>query len=50
MAVEDDHGSGGSMDLADHLKTWQQFTGLIKGSIVGIGVIMLILFVFRTHN
>ncbi len=50
MAVEDDHSVGGSMDLADHLRTWRQFTGLIKWSIAGIGFIMLILFVFRTHN
>ena len=50
MAVEDDHSAGGSMDLADHLRTWRQFTGLIKWSIAGIGFIMLVLFVFRTHN
>ena len=50
MAVEDDHGAGGSMDLGDHLRTWRQFTGLVKWSIVGIGLIMALLFVFRTHN
>ena len=50
MAVEDDHGAGGSMDLGDHLRTWRQFTDLIKGSIVVIGLIMVLLFIFRTHN
>ena len=50
MAVDDDHGAGSSMDLADHLRTWRQFTGLIKWSIAGIGLIMLVLLIFRTHN
>lgn len=50
MAVEDDHNAGGSMDLVDHLRTWRQFTGLIKWSIVSIGLIMVLLFIFRTHN
>jgi hypothetical protein len=50
MAVDDDHSAGGSMDLVDHLRTWRQFTGLIKWSLAGIGLIMLMLFIFRTHN
>ena len=50
MAVEDDHDAGGSTDFAEHLKTWQQFTGLVKWSVISIGLIMALLFVFRTHN
>ena len=50
MAVEDDHGAGGSTDFVEHLRTWRQFTGLVKWSIIGIGLIMVLLFIFRTHN
>ena len=50
MAVEDDHAAGGSMDLAEHLRTWHQFTGIVKWSIASIGLLMLLLFIFRTHN
>ena len=50
MAVEDDHGAGDSTDFAEHLRTWRQFTGLIKWSVAGIGLIMVVLFIFRTHN
>jgi len=50
MAVEDDHSTGGSTDFVEHMRTWRQFTGLIKWSIIGIGLIMVLLFIFRTHN
>jgi len=50
MAVHDDHTTGGSMDLAEHLRTWKQFTGFVKWSIAGIGFLMILLFIFRTHN
>ena len=50
MSAQNDHGTGGSMDLGEHLRTWKQFTGFVKWSIVGIGFIMILLFIFRTHN
>lgn len=50
MAVQNDHSTGGTMDLAEHLRTWKQFTGLIKWSIGSIALLMLLLFIFRTHN
>ena len=48
------HGDTGeetrSMDIGEHLRTWKLFTGLIKWSVVGIGVIMAMLAIFRTHG
>jgi len=38
------------MDLAEHMRTWNQFIGLIKWSIGSIAVLMLLLLIFRTHN
>lgn len=50
MAVQDDHAAGGSMDIAEHMRTWKQFTGLIKWSCGSIALLMIILLIFRTHN
>ena len=49
MAVQDDQADA-SMDLAEHMRTWNQFIGLIKWSIGSIAVLMLLLLIFRTHN
>jgi hypothetical protein len=50
MAAQDSHGTGGSMDLTDHMRTWTGFTGLVKWSIGSIFIIMALLAIFRTHN
>jgi hypothetical protein len=50
MAAHDDHGTGNSMDITEHMRTWQQFTGLIKWSLGGIFLLMAFLAIFRTHN
>ncbi len=50
MAAQDSHGTGGSMDLTDHMRTWTGFTGLVKWSLGGIFLIMAFLAIFRTHN
>ena len=50
MAATDDHAAGGTMDLGEHMRTWKQFLGLIKWSLGSIAVLMLFLFIFRTHN
>lgn len=44
------HGTGDSMDMSEHLRTWKQFTGFIKWSIGGILCVMAMLLIFRTHN
>ena len=40
----------GKMDIGEHLRTWKLFTGLIKWSLIGIGLVMVWLAVFRTHG
>ena len=50
MSVSDEHGAGGTMDMGEHLRTWRQFVGLVKWSIGSIALVMLLLFIFRTHN
>jgi hypothetical protein len=37
------------MDIGEHLRTWRLFTGLIKWFLIGIGLIMALLAIFRTH-
>jgi len=39
----------GTMDISQHVKGWVGFTRFVKWSIVGIGLIMIFLAVFRTH-
>lgn len=43
-------GTGGTMDISDHVKTWLAFWAGIKWSVVGLIVIAALLFIFRTHN
>jgi hypothetical protein len=50
MAAQDSHGTGGSMDLTDHMRTWTGFASHIKWSLGGIFLIMVFLAIFRTHN
>ena len=39
-----------SADFHDHVRTWKGFVSFIKYSMVGIGIIMILLAAFRTHN
>jgi len=50
MAGPDEHNAGGTMDMNEHLRTWKQFVGFVRWSIGGIFLVMLLLFIFRTHN
>ncbi len=47
----DDHSDfqPGSMDMSQHIKAYQGFTGFTKWSLIGIGLIMVFLALFRTH-
>ena len=40
----------GSMDISAHVKGWHGFTSFVKWSMIGIGLIMVFLAVFRTHG
>ena len=44
------HGSGGQMDISEHIKGWHGFLKFVKWQIVLIGLIMVGLAIFRTHN
>jgi hypothetical protein len=42
--------SSGSMDITQHRKTWEGFVRFIVWSLSGIGVAMILLAIFRTHQ
>jgi hypothetical protein len=48
-----DHSQGsdqGTMDISDHVKTWNGFLSLVKWGIVANIVLLIFLAIFRTHN
>jgi hypothetical protein len=46
-----DHGyEPGAMDISQHRKTWALFTKITAWSLGSIGVLMLLLLIFRTHG
>ncbi|MBV9540872.1 MAG: aa3-type cytochrome c oxidase subunit IV [Alphaproteobacteria bacterium] len=47
----DSHGDykPGTMDISAHMKAWSGFTSFVKWSMIGIGLIMIFLAIFRTH-
>ncbi len=44
------HSSGGQMDISQHQKDWLGFLKFVKWQLVLIGIIMVGLAIFRTHN
>jgi hypothetical protein len=46
----DDHASGGTMDISDHVKTWLAFWNATKWSAVALAVLGLLLLLFRTND
>jgi hypothetical protein len=44
------HDDRGSMDISEHVKAWAGFTNFVKWSILGIGLVMIFLAIFRTHG
>ena len=50
MAAHGEQSDGAMMDLGEHQRTWKGFTSFIKWSLVGIGLIMALLAIFRTHG
>jgi len=45
-----DNNSGGTMDIKDHVQTWLAFWKATTYSVIGLVVLALFLFFFRTHN
>jgi hypothetical protein len=51
MAAHDHNGEQpGTMDISEHVRTWKLFTGLVKWSMAGLALLMLVLLIFRTHG
>lgn len=40
----------GTMDISDHVKTWNGFLTLVKWVIIGNVVLLIFLAMFRTHG
>jgi hypothetical protein len=46
----DDHASGGTMDITDHMRMWLAFWNATKWSCVGLVLLALLLLIFRTND
>lgn len=46
----EDPNAGGTMDISDHIKTWEGFWAASKWGVVGLIGLAVLLFIFRTHN
>lgn len=50
MSADSAHGSDtGTMDIKDHIKTWQGFMTLVKWLVIGNIALLAFLAIFRTH-
>ncbi len=45
----DHHSAEGTMDLSDHMKTWNGFWAGVKWSSVGLIILAILLAIFRTN-
>ena len=46
-----DHGyEPGTMDISQHKKAWTGFVKFVEWSLIGIGLLMFLLMIFRTHG
>ena len=51
MSADTGHESDeGTMDISDHVKTWNGFLSLVKWVVIGNLIVMGLLAIFRTHN
>ena len=50
MAAHGEQTQNAGSDFAEHQRTWKGFTSFIFWSGVGIGLIMILLAIFRTHG
>jgi hypothetical protein len=47
---EDKKPSGGTMDIKDHIETWNAFWNGTKYSVIALLALAVLLAIFRTHN
>jgi hypothetical protein len=51
MTGNTEHGSdNGSMDMSEHLRTWNGFLTLVKWMVIGSAALLIFLAIFRTHG
>jgi hypothetical protein len=51
MIGKTEHGSdSGSMDISEHLRTWNGFLTLMKWLVIGSAALLIFLAIFRTHG
>jgi len=51
MSDDVGHGSDqGTMDISDHVKTWNGFMSLVKWVVIGNVLLLVFLALFRTHG
>jgi hypothetical protein len=51
MTGNTEHGSDhGSMDISEHVRTWNGFLTLMKWLVIGSAVVLIFLAIFRTHG
>jgi hypothetical protein len=43
-------GEGGTMDISDHVKTWNWFVWGVKWAIILNVILLILLALFRTHG
>ena len=43
-------GEGGTMDISEHVKTWNWFVRAVKWAIIANVLILVFLAMFRTHG
>jgi hypothetical protein len=46
----DDHHSGGTMDISEHVKTWNTFWNVSKWSVIILAALAFLLLIFRTND
>lgn len=44
----DQRETSGSTDLGEHIRTWKNFTSMLKWNLLAAAILMLLLLLFRT--
>lgn len=48
--VDEHEETPATTDMGEHLRTWRLFISVVKWNLIGAGVLMLFLLMFRTHS
>jgi hypothetical protein len=51
MAGNHEHEpNSGTMDMTEHLRTWNGFLSFMKWQVIGAAAVLIFLAIFRTHG